>query len=328
LKRYLLIIFLCFTGLSLLGQAPEGFNYSAIIRDNLGNPLTNQAVSFRFSIIRGNVTGTVVYSETHNTITDQLGQVSLIIGNGAIISGVFANIEWGSDAYFLKVELDKTGGSSFVEMGISQFLSVPYALYAKKAGSGGGGGGGSVSLAAGNNITISGSGTEADPYVINEKTHYVGESYGGGIVFYIYDNGRHGLIASLVDQDPAIQWYNSVKRYTNTAGDGIGAGKMNTMLIVALQTDDDPVGYFAAKACADYSVTVEGESYGDWYLPSKYELAILFMQKDLMGNFTSDYYWSSTEFSSISAWCQDFSNGVVSNIIKSFPFGIRAIRAF
>jgi hypothetical protein len=52
------------------------------------------------------------------------------------------------------------------------------------------------------------------------------------------------------------------------------------------------------------------------------------MQKYLVENFTSDYYWSSTEFSSISAWCQDFSTGVVSNVIKSFPFGVRAIRAF
>lgn len=311
-----------------MGQAPEGFSYSAIIRDNLGNPITNQAVSFRFSIIRGNVTGTVAYSETHNTITDQLGQVSLIIGNGAIISGVFANIEWGSDAYFLKVELDKSGGSSYVEMGISQFLSVPYALYAKKAGSGGGGGGGTVNLAAGNNITISGSGTEADPYVINEKMHYVGENYGGGIVFYVYDNGKHGLIASTNDQDPAIQWCNPTKRYTNTAGDGIRAGRMNTMLIVALQTDDDPVGNFAAKICADFSVTIDGENYGDWYLPSKFELALLFINKDYVGNFNNEYYWSSTEFSSISAWCQDFSTGVVSNVIKSFPFGVRAIRAF
>lgn len=311
-----------------MGQAPEGFSYSAIVRDNFGNPLANQAVSFRFSIIRGNVIGTVAYRETHSTYTDQLGQVSLIIGNGEILSGVFANIDWGSDAYFLRVELDRSGGSSYVEMGISQFLSVPYALYAKNAGSGGGGGGGTVSLTEGNNITISGSGTGVDPYVINEKTHYVGEYYGGGIVFYVYDNGRHGLIASLADQDPAIQWYNSIKRYTNTAGDGLKAGKMNTMLIVALQTDDDPVGNFAAKACADYSVAVEGEIYGDWYLPSKYELAILFMQKDLVGNFISDYYWSSTEFSSISAWCQDFSTGVVSNVIKSFPFGVRAIRAF
>lgn len=329
-KRYILpttYFLLLFLSIAAHAQAPEGFNYSAIVRDNIGNPLSNQPVSFRFSIIRGNVTGTVAYSETHNTITDQMGQVSLIIGNGSVISGVFANIEWGGDAYFLKVELDKTGGSSYVEMGISQFLSVPYALYAKRAGSGGGGNG-EINISAGNNITLTGSGTEEDPYVLNEKVHYVGEYYGGGIVFYVYDNGRHGLIASLIDQDPAIQWYNSVKRYTNTSGDGIGSGEMNTALIIALQTNDEPMGNFAAKLCADYSVIVDGESFGNWYLPSKYELAILFMQRDLVENFNSDYYWSSTELSSVSAWCQDFSTGVVSNLTKSFPLGVRAIRSF
>lgn len=326
--RKLLLIFII--GLScpaLYSQAPEGFNYSAVVRDNTGTPLLNQSVSFRFSIIRGNVAGTVVYSETHNSMTDQFGQVTLIIGNGNVIAGVFADIDWGNDAYFLKVELDRDGGSSFVEMGISQFLSVPYALYAKTAGTGGGGSGGS-NIAAGNNISITGSGTAEDPYVISEKAHFVGEYYGGGIVFYVYDNGRHGLIASLADQDPAIQWYNGVKRYTNTTGDGINAGEMNTMLIIALQTDDEPLGNFAAKVCADYSVSVDGINYGDWYLPSKYELAILFLNKDLVGNFNSDYYWSSTEFSSISAWCQDFNSGVVTNTVKSFPFGVRAVRAF
>ena len=156
MKKILLSVIAITWGTMVFSQAPEGFNYSAVVRDNVGNPITNQAVSFRFSIIRGNVTGTVVYSETHNTITDQFGQVSLIIGNGAIITGVFANIEWGGDAYFLKVELDKTGGSAYVEMGISQLLSVPYALYAKTAG-GGGTGTGEVNIAAGNNITITGS---------------------------------------------------------------------------------------------------------------------------------------------------------------------------
>lgn len=326
--KKLLLLPISFLICSILNaQAPEGFNYSAVVRDNVGNPLTNQAVSFRFSIIRGNVTGTVAYSETHNTISDQFGQVSLIIGNGAVITGIFANIEWGSDAYFLKVELDRTGGSSYVEMGISQLLSVPYALYAKTAGGGGSGTGG-VNIIAGANITITGSGSSEDPLVVSEKTHYIGEYYGGGIVFYIYDDGRHGLVAAEEDIDPAIEWYNGVLRYTNTAGDGVGAGEMNTAMIVAQQTNDNPMSNFAAKACADYSVPYLGVTYGDWYLPSKYELALLFLNQDLVGGFSATNYWSSTEFSSISAWCQNFSSGVVTNLNKSFPYSVRAIRAF
>ena len=327
MKKIIHVFILVLFGAGVFAQAPEGFNYNAVVRDAIGNPLTNDAVSFRFSIIRGNVTGTVVYSETHNTITDQFGQVSLIIGNGSVITGVFANIEWGGDAYFLKVELDKTGGSSFVEMGISQLLSVPYALFAKNAG-GGSGPSGSIKVTAGANITISGSGTDEDPLVISEKTHYVGEQYGGGIVFYVYDDGRHGLIAAIDELDPAIAWYNGIKRYTNTAGDGIGAGEMNTALIISQQTIDNPMGNFAAKLCADYSVTVDDITYGDWYLPSKYELTLLFYERYFVGTFSSEYYWSSTEFSSISAWCQNFNNGMQYNLDKSLPFGVRAIRSF
>ena len=42
--------------------------------------------------------------------------------------------------------------------------------------------------------------------------HFIGESYGGGIVFYVYDNGQHGLIAATADQSTGIQWYNGIVR--------------------------------------------------------------------------------------------------------------------
>jgi len=326
MKRILLFIILIPGGINLFSQAPEAFNYSAIVRDNSGNPIVDQDISFRFSLIQGSETGSTVYSEIHNAKTDEFGQVSLIIGDGSIISGVFSMIDWGGDNFFLKVELDKTGGTSFEEMGISHLLSVPYALYAKSAGSGGGAG--SIKISAGTNITITGTGTAVDPYVINERLHYVGESYGGGIVFYVYDNGRHGLIAATTDQDAGVEWYNGTNRYTNTTGNGIGAGEMNTALIIALQTNDNPLGNFAAKVCADYSVTINGENYGDWYLPSRLELTYLFINKDVVGNFTNNFYWSSTEFSSISAWGQNMANGSFYNLKKSTPYAVRAIRAF
>ena len=188
--------------------------------------------------------------------------------------------------------------------------------------------GSETKLSGEDNIITEGTGTIDNPYVIRERTHYVGESYGGGIVFCVYDNGRHGLIASTSDQDPGIEWYNGTRRYTNTTGDGLKAGEMNTAIIIAMQTNDNQLGNFAAKVCADYSINVDGVMYGDWYLPSKHELAILFIQKDVVGNFNSEYYWSSTEFSSISAWCQNFETGVQVNLNKSFPYSVRAIRAF
>ena len=159
--------------------------------------------------------------------------------------------------------------------------------------------------------------------------HFIGESYGGGIVFYVYDNGQHGLIAATADQSTGIQWYNGIVRYTGTTGDGLNAGAMNTALIVATQLADNQTGNFAAKVCADYSVTVGGTTYGDWYLPSKHELNLLYLQKTVVGGFNNmGYYWSSSEFASLFAWYQDFYDGYQGYNIKDYSFYVRAVRAF
>ena len=158
--------------------------------------------------------------------------------------------------------------------------------------------------------------------------HFIGESYGGGIVFYVYDNGQHGLIAATADQSTAMQWYNGTYRYTGTIGDGMNAGAMNTALIVATQMADNQIGNFAAKVCADYSVSVGGITYGDWYLPSKYELSLLYFQKTIVGGFSSGYYWSSSENDSPVAWNQNFNSGNRYNDFKNLTYYVRAVRAF
>jgi len=158
--------------------------------------------------------------------------------------------------------------------------------------------------------------------------HFIGESFGGGIVFYTYDGGQHGLIASTADQSSSILWFNGTFRYTGTTGDGLGAGSMNTAMIVAVQMADNQTGNFAAKVCADYSVISAGISYGDWYLPSRYELNLMHLQKAVIGGFANEYYWSSSEISNTSVWYQTFSNGNQSLNSKNSPSYVRAIRAF
>lgn len=158
--------------------------------------------------------------------------------------------------------------------------------------------------------------------------HYIGESYGGGIVFYVYDNGQHGLIAATADQSAGIQWYNGTYRYTGTTGDGLGAGAMNTAMIVATQIVDNQAEYFAATVCNDYSVTVDGVTYGDWYLPSKYELNLLYLKKAVVGGFANNFYWSSTEFNNVYAWYQSFVSGNQFYFNKYYPTYVRAVRAF
>ncbi|NOY36427.1 MAG: hypothetical protein GXO83_02530, partial [Chlorobi bacterium] len=79
--------------------------------------------------------GTAVYTETFNPVTNDFGLFTLEIGNGTVVSGNFAAIDWTAGPYFLKVEMDAAGGTDYTDMGTTQLLSVPYALHAKTAGS-------------------------------------------------------------------------------------------------------------------------------------------------------------------------------------------------
>ena len=159
------------------------------------------------------------------------------------------------------------------------------------------------------------------------NTHYIGESYGGGIVFYVYDNGQHGLIAAPDDQSAGIRWFGGSLTNTRARADGVGAGLKNTAIILSNQGPVDGAA-FAATMCNELSVTFGGVTYGDWYLPSKYELNLLYMQKAVVGGFTTGYYWSSTEFSASNAWDQYFFNGSQGNYGKGDTDHVRAIRAF
>lgn len=165
---------------------------------------------------------------------------------------------------------------------------------------------------------------------VNSATpaHTIGESYGGGIVFYVYDNGQHGLIAAIADQSTGIQWYNGISKYTGTTGDGLNAGAMNTVLIVVTQMADNQTGNFAAKVCSDYSITMSNIIYGDWYLPSKYELNLLYLQKTVVGGFGISNYCSSSEVNNNLFWSQNLDIGNQIGDLKSNTDAVRAVRAF
>lgn len=134
MKKLLTFIFSIFC-FQLFGQGlPSNFKYQTSIRDNAGNLIANRLVAFRISILQGGTNGTTVYSETHNTATTDFGIANLNIGGGTPLQGSFNTIDWGNGSMFLKVEIDLANGSNFNFMGTSQLLSVPYALYAAKAG--------------------------------------------------------------------------------------------------------------------------------------------------------------------------------------------------
>ncbi|HLP13969.1 MAG TPA: hypothetical protein VK177_18700 [Flavobacteriales bacterium] len=137
--KYIYIALFTFISLNLFSQAPQAFKYQAVARDNGGNLLVNQAVSFRINILSGSTSGTSVYAETHTATTNAYGLVTLNVGAGTLVSGSFSSISWGSNNYFIKIELDPAGGTAYALMGTTQLLSVPYALYAETSGSATGG---------------------------------------------------------------------------------------------------------------------------------------------------------------------------------------------
>ncbi len=115
-------------------QAPQAFKYQAVARDVSGVPLENQQIAVKISILSGEASGELVYSERHETTTNGLGLFDLEIGNpDEVLAGSFQDINWGIANYFLKVEMDETGGTNYQLMGVSQLLSVPYALFAEKS---------------------------------------------------------------------------------------------------------------------------------------------------------------------------------------------------
>jgi hypothetical protein len=181
---------------------------------------------------------------------------------------------------------------------------------------------------AGQTITTSSSGTLTWTNVAELMgAHYIGESFGGGRVFHVYDNGKHGLIVSTEDQSSGgVLWYNGSYITTNAFRDGVNAGLLNTERIILSQG----AGNYAAQLAANY----KGGGYGDWYLPSAYELGLLHLQRALFftGSNVIYYYFSSNENpnNNKQVMCYRFTPTIYNTYLDKLnnQVRIRAIRAF
>ena len=123
-------------------------------------------------------------------------------------------------------------------------------------------------------------------------THIIGESFGGGKVFYITPNALHGLIAETQDQ-AVTTWYSA----------------------------NDAISFSSNHSVA-------GQNYTDWRLPTKNELNLLYIQRTVVGGFANGSYWSSSEVDDVNAWYQAFYSGSQNVGSKSFTFTVRAVRSF
>lgn len=121
LKTSTLFLFLiAIMAFNTLAQAPQTFNYQAVLRDDAGQVIANEQVAIQIVILRESAAGEVVFSETHNTQTNELGLINLVIGSMESLEG----INWGAYNFFIRISVDGN------EMGTTQLLSVPFALYA------------------------------------------------------------------------------------------------------------------------------------------------------------------------------------------------------
>jgi hypothetical protein len=129
----LLTASVCFTQ-QVNAQAPQSMSYQSVIRNSSNSLVANTAVGIKISVLQGSSTGNESYVETQTATTNANGLVSLQIGAGTADIGDFSQIDWANGPYFIKTEIDPTGGSNYSITGTQQMASVPYALYAAKSG--------------------------------------------------------------------------------------------------------------------------------------------------------------------------------------------------
>ncbi|GGG99047.1 hypothetical protein GCM10007415_38440 [Parapedobacter pyrenivorans] len=133
MKRYFpycVVVFL--TLASHMAQAQSGLtgiNYQAVARNLDGTVMAGKDVDVRISIIGGSANGMVQYQEEHRVKTNALGLFTLQIGKGTPSQGTFSAIPWQEANQFVKVALAVDNGS-YTDLGTTELMSVPFALYA------------------------------------------------------------------------------------------------------------------------------------------------------------------------------------------------------
>ncbi|NNV56985.1 DUF1566 domain-containing protein [Limnovirga soli] len=154
-------------------------------------------------------------------------------------------------------------------------------------------------------------------------THYLGEAFGGGIIYWIDSAAGTGLIAATENQSDAMAWNkDSSYKLIGAKGKSIGTGRINTQkIITAFGTAGSP---YAALLCVNY----RGGGFTDWFLPSREELYKMSLNKKYLQGLTGGNYWSSSERNSITTYLIHFHNNLKSNTNKSDTFHVRAIRTF
>lgn len=153
------------------------------------------------------------------------------------------------------------------------------------------------------------------------KAHYVGEYFDGGIVFHVSDDGKHGLICAVVDENTRKGIHEKAFADTIDFRSGVAAGKIMTGSNNTLEDAGAEVGRIAAHNRAD--------SYSDWDLATRYDLNKLYLNRHAIGGYAEFAKgWKKVEVSSVNAWFHSFVTGARFTNGKDDALYMRIVRKF
>ena len=130
---FFILILTVFTEGKTYAQAPDKISYQAVIRDSENQLLVNSFINIEISILGDSTASTIYYQELHETSTNENGLISIQIGSGTELTNQFNTLNWSNGPYFLKTRIDPLRDGNYTLEGMSQLLSVPFALHAKTA---------------------------------------------------------------------------------------------------------------------------------------------------------------------------------------------------
>lgn len=235
-QKLLLVTALVFGfALHLFAQfTPQGFNYQSVVRSPDGTALSNQTITLLFAIRSGAPNGPIAYAEKQTVSTNEFGLVNLIIGQGGQPQlGDFAAINWGGGAKYLSVAIETSPGA-FDDLGATQLMSVPYALYAQTSANGGQGGGddwGTQTVQT--SAVLSGNGTSGNPLSIAQQGAQAGQTLK-------WDGSKWAPANDLNDNG-----FNGTVTQINT-GSGLTGGPITSSGTIALSTTGVTPGIYGS----------------------------------------------------------------------------------